>query len=281
MRLLELMQRTNYELVQVNGQRWLTTPEVTAGQWKHSKGTEMFLDRLPRDCCDCCEDELEQVSRFLELRLMLDFSGRFAASHMTRGYAFASYETPRIAREACVCLNGYEIRPGHRIGVVKSMDNCRLFFDGVPKNTTKAAIVRARIQAHRFMAELTKMLHDITDIYLYPSAHDHSLNRGFIFIEFKNHRAAAMARRKLILGKVTLWDHEIVMDWADPEPGEPIDENIMESFEFPLKFRLKELIFAIAILFLCFHHFCICPPFFIKIINSASFSPDYLQFVFY
>ncbi|KMQ91416.1 apobec1 complementation factor-like protein, partial [Lasius niger] len=213
MRLLELLQRTNYELVQVNGQRRLTAPEVTAGDWKRSKGTEVFIGRLPRDCY---EDELmpvlEPVGRLLELRLMLDFSGS------TRGYAFASYETQRIAREACARLNGYEIRPGHRIGVVKSLDNCRLFFGGVPKDKTKP----------EFMAELTKMLDDITDIYLYPSAHDRSLNRGFIFVEFKDHRAAAMARRKLIPGKVTLWDHEIAVDWADPEPGEPIDEDIME-----------------------------------------------------
>lgn len=43
-----------------------------------------------------------------------------------------------------------------------------------------------------------------------------------------------MARRKLIPGKVTLWDHEIAVDWADPEPGEPVDEDIMErvNFEF-------------------------------------------------
>lgn len=214
----------------MNGQRRLTAPEVTVGQRKRNKGTEVFLGRLPRDCY---EDELmpvlEQVGRLLELRLMLDFSGS------TRGYAFASYETSRIAREACARLNGYEIRPGHHIGVVKSMDNCRLFFGGVPKNKTKP----------EFMAELTKMLEDITDIYLYPSAHDRSLNRGFIFVEFKDHRAAAMARRKLIPGKVMLWDHEIAVDWADPEPGEPIDEDIMErvSFEFPLR---KEDVFTIS-----------------------------------
>ncbi|XP_072755873.1 probable RNA-binding protein 46 [Anoplolepis gracilipes] len=213
MRLLELLQRTQYELVQVNGQRRLMAPEVAGGKRQRGKGAEIFLGRLPRDCY---EDELmpvlEQVGRLLELRLMLDFSGS------TRGYAFASYEAPRFAREACARLDGYEIRPGHRIGVVKSMDNCRLFFGGVPKNKTKP----------EFMEELTKMLDDITDIYLYPSAHDRSLNRGFIFVEFKDHRAAAMARRKLIPGKVTLWDHEIAVDWADPEPGEPVDEDLME-----------------------------------------------------
>lgn len=47
-------------------------------------------------------------------------------------------------------------------------------------------------------------------------------------MEFKDHRSAAMARRKLIPGRVLLWDHEVAVDWADPEPGEPVDEDIME-----------------------------------------------------
>ncbi|KYN20032.1 PREDICTED: APOBEC1 complementation factor-like [Trachymyrmex cornetzi] len=214
MRLLEMQRRTHYDLVQENGQRRLTAPEVARGERQRGKGAEVFLGRLPRDCY---EDELmpllEQVGRLLELRLMLDFSGS------TRGYAFALFEDSRVARMACERLDGYEIRRGHRIGVVKSMDNCRLFFGGVPKTKTKP----------EFMKELTKILDGIMDIYVYPSAQDRNLNRGFIFVEFKDHRAAAMARRKLIPGKVMLWDHEIAVDWADPEPGDPIDEDIMET----------------------------------------------------
>ncbi|KOX73795.1 APOBEC1 complementation factor [Melipona quadrifasciata] len=213
-KLLEMLQRTKYELVQENGQRRLTAPEIIRGVKQRVKGAEVFLGRLPRDCY---EDELmpmlEIVGRLIELRLMLDFSGS------TRGYAFALFENSKIARNACAKLDGYEIRPGHRIGVVKSVDNCRLFFGGVPKNKSK----------EEFIQELNKILEGITDIYLYPSAHDKTLNRGFIFVEFKDHRAAAMARRKLIPGRVMLWDHEIAVDWADPEPGDPIDEEVMEN----------------------------------------------------
>ncbi|CAK9826203.1 RNA-binding protein 47 [Anthophora retusa] len=214
LRLLEMLQKTKYELVQENGQRRLTAPEIVCGKKQRTKGAEIFLGRLPRDCY---EDELmpilESVGRLMELRLMLDFSGS------TRGYAFALFENSKIARRACAQLDGYEIRPGHRIGVVKSVDNCRLFFGGVPKNKSK----------EEFLKELNKILEGITDVYLYPSAHDKTLNRGFIFVEFKDHRAAAMARRKLIPGRVMLWDHEIAVDWADPEPGDPIDEEVMET----------------------------------------------------
>jgi hypothetical protein len=65
-------------------------------------------------------------------------------------------------------LDGYEIRPGHSIGAVKSVDNCRLFFGGVPKNKTK----------EEFLDELSKLIEGIVDIYLYPNAQDRSLNRG-------------------------------------------------------------------------------------------------------
>ncbi|XP_034939143.1 probable RNA-binding protein 46 [Chelonus insularis] len=213
-RLLNLMEKTHYELVQENGQRRLTSPELTKERRERIKGAEVFLGRLPRDCY---EDELmpvlEKVGHLLELRLMLDFSGS------TRGYAFALYEDAVTAKKACQLLDGYQLRPGHKIGVVKSIDNCRLFFGGVPKDKTKA----------EFTEELGKILDGISDIYLYPNAQDHTQNRGFIFVEFKDHRSAAMARRKLIPGRVVLWNHEIAVDWADPEPGDPIDDEVMAT----------------------------------------------------
>uniref|UniRef100_A0ABD2XCI1 RRM domain-containing protein n=1 Tax=Trichogramma kaykai TaxID=54128 RepID=A0ABD2XCI1_9HYME len=98
-RLLDLMTKTDYELVQENGQRRLTAPELTAEVRERIKGAEIFLGRLPRDCY---EDELmpilEKAGRLLELRLMLDFSGQ------TRGYAFALYPDARTARRACSSL---------------------------------------------------------------------------------------------------------------------------------------------------------------------------------
>lgn len=103
-RLLNLITTTEYELVQENGQRRLTAPELTEEKRDRIKGSEIFLGRLPRDCY---EDELmpllEKPGRLLELRLMLDFSGT------TRGYAFALYTDPRTAQKACTvcdhCLN--------------------------------------------------------------------------------------------------------------------------------------------------------------------------------
>lgn len=40
----------------------------------------------------------------------------------------------------------------------------------------------------------------VVDVIMYPSSTDKSKNRGFAFVEYKSHKAAAMARRKLIPG---------------------------------------------------------------------------------
>lgn len=50
-------------------------------------------------------------------------------------------------------------------------------------------------------------------------------NRGFAFVEYTSHRAAAMARRKLIPGRITLFGYEVAVDWADPES----DVGLFES----------------------------------------------------
>ena len=47
----------------------------------------------------------------------------------------------------------------------------------------------------------------------------------FAFVEYDSHRAAAMARRKLMNGRVYLWGHQLAVDWAEPELE--VDEEIM------------------------------------------------------
>lgn len=48
---------------------------------------------------------------------------------------------------------------------------------------------------------MRKVTDGVVDVIVYPSAADKSKNRGFAFVEYESHRAAAMARRKLLPGK--------------------------------------------------------------------------------
>lgn len=209
-RLLELMERTGYPMIQENGQRKFGGPPPGWQGITPSKGCEVFVGKIPRDLY---EDELvpvfEKIGKIYELRLMMDFSGS------NRGYAFVMYTSSADARRAVKELNNFEIRKGRLIGVCHSVDNCRLFVGGIPKNKYKTEI----------MEEMRKVTDGVVDVIVYPSATDKTKNRGFAFVEYENHRAAAMARRKLNLGRIQLWGHQIAVDWAEPE--QDVDEEIM------------------------------------------------------
>ena len=136
----------------------------------------------------------------------------------TRGYCFVCYSTPEGAKRAIKELNGYEIRSGKYIGVIPSVDNRKLWISGIPKNRSPEDIKVG-------MEQLTD---GVKNIILYPSLLDKSKTRGYAFVEYESHRAAAIARRKLVLGRVFLCGQEVEkVDWAEPE--NEVDEEIMSK----------------------------------------------------
>ena len=136
----------------------------------------------------------------------------------TRGYCFVCYSTPEDAKRAIKELNGYEIRPGKYIGVIPSVDNRKLWISGIPKNRSPTDIKDG-------MEQLTD---GVKNIILYPSLLDKSKTRGYAFVEYESHRAAAIARRKLLLGRIFLCGQEVEkIDWAEPE--NEVDEEIMSK----------------------------------------------------
>lgn len=209
--LVALMERTGYSMVQENGQRKYGPPPGWSGP-SPQRGCEIFVGKIPRDVY---EDELvpvfESVGRIYEMRLMMDFDGK------NRGYAFVMYTEKHEAKRAVRELNNYEVRPGRLLGVCSSVDNCRLFIGGIPKTKKREEILE----------EVSKVTEGVIDVIVYASAADKMKNRGFAFVEYESHRAAAMARRKLMPGRIQLWGHQIAVDWAEPEID--VDEDVMET----------------------------------------------------
>jgi Q family heterogeneous nuclear ribonucleoprotein R len=179
-KLLDLMSRTGYEIIQENGQR-LFGPPPDWPEWKPcpEKGCEVFVGRIPRDCY---EDELVPVfarmGPIYQLRLMMDFSGT------NRGYAFVTFTNQLDAKKAINQLNEYEIRPNKRIGVVKSVDNCRLFIGNIPSNKTKFEVIQ----------EMSKHTEGVVNAIVYHNSNKlitnpfDNRNRGFAFVEYSSHR---------------------------------------------------------------------------------------------
>ncbi|CAL8302554.1 unnamed protein product [Lota lota] len=207
-----LIQRTGYQLLQENGQRRFGGPPPGWEGPPPERGSEIFVGKLPRDLF---EDELvplcEKFGKVYEVRMMMDFNGN------NRGYAFVTFTTKQEAKTAMKQLNNYEIRNGRLLGVCASVDNCRLFVGGIPKTKKREEI----------LMEMRKVTDGVMEVIVYPSAADKTKNRGFAFVEYESHRAAAMARRKLLPGRIQLWGHAIAVDWAEPEVE--VDEDTMAT----------------------------------------------------
>jgi len=92
---------------------------------------------------------LQRFGDLYELRLMLDFNGA------NRGYCFATYATRADAKRAARELNDLEIRSRRYIGACLSVDNCRLFVGGIPRNkqkqvrTRRATVTQFRVPVHK------------------------------------------------------------------------------------------------------------------------------------
>ena len=62
--------------------------------------------------------------------------------------------------------------------VTKSVDNRRLWVNGIPKNRSGQEI----------RAEMERLTGGVRDIILYPSQADKTKSRGYMFVEYDSHR---------------------------------------------------------------------------------------------
>ena len=102
------------------------------------------------------------------------------------GFFFSGEEATRATKE----LDNYELRPGKKIGVIKSVDNRKLWISGLPKNRS----------ADEIREEMSKLTDGVTNVCIYNSYTDKNKTRGYAFVEYLTHRHAALARRKLVPG---------------------------------------------------------------------------------
>ena len=197
-RLLDLTNRTGYEILQKHGQRIYGGPPPGWTGAQPDKGTEVYCYRIPRDCF---EDELvpvfSSVGRIYELRLMIEFSGT------NRSYCYVRYTTQKEAREAIKQLNNFHIRPGRPLAVTRSVDNRKL--------SIKTVLSFMKETEQEIIHELGTIVEGVEKVSFQA--------RGWIEVEFSSHRLAALARRQLVPGNLVLFDKVLVkqVDWADPE----------------------------------------------------------------
>jgi heterogeneous nuclear ribonucleoprotein R len=85
-------------------------------------------------------------------------------------------------------------------------------------------------------------LENVMDVIIYsnPEGGERFKNRGFCFLDFGDHKSASDAKRKISMGKVKPWNHDLVVDWAEPQ-DEP-DEETMSQVKVLYVKNLKEAV---------------------------------------
>jgi len=225
-----LLQKTKYTLEITSGQRSYGGPppkDIYDGDDPGAK-CQVFIGKIPNTAY---EDELvplfEQFGIIWNFRLMMD-----PATGNNRGFAFCSFTTPEDAANCVKELNNHELRPMRHIGVCLSHSNCRLFIGSIPKTRTKEEIFE----------DFNTATQGLKDVIVYLQTEDKNKNRGFCFLEFKDHKAASMAKRRLTSSKDKFYNNGISVDWADPieEPSEEIMSKVKVLYVNNLATKVSE-----------------------------------------
>jgi len=215
----ELLDRTGYSLDITTGQRKYGGPPPgwegpAPGQGEKKFCSQIFVGKLPRDMY---EDELipmfEGFGQIYDFRLMID-----PVSGLNKGYGFCTYATKEAAQKAVKEMDKKEVRGGKKLGICLSLPNDRLFVGSIPKSKTKQQI----------MDEFSNVTEGLIDVIVYISPEDKKENRGFAFLQYESHKAASLARRRLMSGKIRVFGNITpTVDWADPQ--EEPDDEIMQT----------------------------------------------------
>ena len=96
------------------------------------------------------------------------------------------------AEEAIRKLHNYEIRPGYYLAVTRSVDNRKLVIKPFPALDGKVTEEEVRV-------ELDKILEGVVRVRFISSR--------WLELEFVSHRMAAVARRSLVPGNLTMFQN--------------------------------------------------------------------------
>lgn len=235
-KLKSFLRANNMPILQENGQRTVGPPL----DWKEPvplRGSEIFIKHIPRDMI---EHEIlpifMHIGKVYLFRLMMDFSGS------NRGYAFLQYSDSKTAKKAVMELNSYPIRRGVYLRVSLSIDNQRLFLGRIDKHLGKEDILN----------RVSQVVDGVSQVIMYKSPSNKSLNRGFCFIDFDSHKHAALARRTLVSAECVdlQLGTDLKIDWAIPE--DQVDEDVMKLVNMYFLYSIYNLLIE-NILFLAFY----------------------------
>ncbi|KAG1660347.1 hypothetical protein FOA52_014400 [Chlamydomonas sp. UWO 241] len=187
-------------------------------------GTEVFISKIPREATD------EQLTAFCESTGQKVHSIRLAKEpgnpEQNKGYAFVVFMDKEGTNDVLTKINQTDLPafPGKKISIVRSEVKNKLFVGNMPR-TMAPEVVKEKINA--------EVVGVITINLMTDRVGEGLQNRGFGFIEFYNHAAAELARRKLSHQGFRLdpgHDLTLSVSWAEPKRNESAIEAVKSIY---------------------------------------------------
>ncbi|CAI6004777.1 unnamed protein product [Closterium sp. NIES-65] len=207
---------TGLEDQTTGGDQSVATPMT---ERKREKQMEVFVGGLDKDAS---EEDVKRVfgrvGQIAHVRLPRD-----SATGRNKGYCFVQYATEGAARRAASELDRILVR-GRPVGVLGGEQEDTLFIGNINKTWSKAKIEAVLAGAGVGAWEALTFMED-------PQHAGH--NRGFAFLEFASHRAAAAAKQRLQQADVSLGvDRPPRVSWAAPlnEPDQRVMAQVKSIF---------------------------------------------------
>ncbi|CAN6477284.1 unnamed protein product [Victoria cruziana] len=173
------------------------------------KGTEVFIGALARSVTESMiRQAFSSCGEVAEIRLMKDKNG------ISKGYCFVRFTTKDAALRAQKQKDGY-VMEGKKIVVALSSDQSSLFFGSLRKDWNQEEFEKLVRQAFDDVLSVDLAMPLTTGEFARGRKQQ---NRGFAFVHFTSHAAAARAYRIGSKPDFQLGDdwHPIV-DWAEKE----------------------------------------------------------------
>ncbi|XP_073286430.1 heterogeneous nuclear ribonucleoprotein Q-like [Primulina huaijiensis] len=174
---------------------------------KHAiKGTEVFVGGLPRTISeDKIRQEFSVCGEIVEIRLIKDQNGNL------KGFCFVRFSTKEAAGRAVREKSG-TLLEGKSIGVLPSIEHNALYFGNLNKAWS----------ADEFEKLVLQVFPDVVSVDL-PIVKDiqpgqKPRNRGFAFVRFSSHAAAARAQRVGSQPDFRLGNLHPAVQWAEEDP---------------------------------------------------------------
>lgn len=204
----------NFPIMQINGRRVYGPPLDWTGP-PPPDGTELFIKKLPKKMLE--NDILPLFLRFgpiYEFRLMMDYN------NLNRGYGYIRFGTREAALRAMEVMNHYLTSNKTNLIVQQSYDKCRLFVGNLPRQLTREDI------------EMTfkNIFPEMGSLVMHNRISDENKNRGFGFLDFPDHKAALLAKKKCSPGIIRLWNTDVKIVWANPE--RTVDDDTLQHVCF-------------------------------------------------